>query len=180
MVPEAAEISGDLEQLRRRFEEFRATRFGRSRFPEPLWTAAAEVAKRYGVNRTARVLRLEYGGLRKRVENQARPKAKSKHSEPPGLLEFIAPGAKPVTNCTVEVESAQGGKLRLELKCVVNRHHFQLPCTEWVRRSGSDCDGCSWLNRERAAHKFVCSAASLDRRYGSGLSDIVRPALMAY
>ena len=58
--------------------------------------------------------------------------------------------------------------------CVVNRHRFQLPCTEWVRRSGSDCDGYSWLNRERAAHKFVCSAASLDQRYGSGLSDIVR------
>jgi hypothetical protein len=36
MVPEAAEISGDLEQLRRRFEEFRATRSGHSRFPEAL------------------------------------------------------------------------------------------------------------------------------------------------
>jgi len=39
MVPEAAEIAGDLEQLRRRFEEFRAIRSGRSRFPEALWTA---------------------------------------------------------------------------------------------------------------------------------------------
>jgi hypothetical protein len=36
MVAEAAEISGDLEQLRRRFEEFRARRSGRSRFPEAL------------------------------------------------------------------------------------------------------------------------------------------------
>jgi hypothetical protein len=33
-------------------------------------------------------------------------------------MEFVAPGAKPVTNCTVEVESAQGGKLRLELKAL--------------------------------------------------------------
>jgi hypothetical protein len=33
-------------------------------------------------------------------------------------MEFVAPGAKAVTNCTVEVESAQGGKLRLELKAV--------------------------------------------------------------
>lgn len=118
MVPEAAEISGDLEQLRRRFDEFRAARSGRSRFPGALWAAAAEAAKRHGVNRTAQVLRLEYGGLRKRVENQAKPKAKSKKSEPPSFLEFIAPGAKPVTNCTVEVESAQGGKLRLELKAL--------------------------------------------------------------
>jgi hypothetical protein len=52
------------------------------------------------------------------VENQAKPKAKSKGSERPSFLEFIAPGAKPATNCTVEVESAQRGKLRLELKAI--------------------------------------------------------------
>jgi hypothetical protein len=67
------------------------------------------LAKRHGVNRTAHVLRLEYGGLRKRVESQARPQAKSKRKEAASFLEFIAPGAKPVSNCTVEVESAHGG-----------------------------------------------------------------------
>jgi hypothetical protein len=117
-MPSEAVIPDDLEQLRHRFEEFRATRPKRSPFPEALWAAAAELAKRYGVNRTAHVLRLEYGGLRKRVENQARPKAKSKKKEAASFLEFIAPGAKPVSNCTVEVESSQGGKLRLELKAI--------------------------------------------------------------
>ncbi len=119
MAPEAATgIPEDLEQLRRRFEEFRQTRIGRSPLPEVLWTAAAELAKRHGVNPTARALGLEYTGLRKRVENQGRPKAKRKKAEAPSFLEFVAPGAKPVTNCTVEVESAEGGKLRLELKAV--------------------------------------------------------------
>jgi hypothetical protein len=33
-------------------------------------------------------------------------------------MEFEAPGAKAVTNCTVEMESVQGGKLRLKLKAV--------------------------------------------------------------
>jgi hypothetical protein len=33
-------------------------------------------------------------------------------------MEFVAPGAPAVTNCTVEVESAQGGKLRLEWKAM--------------------------------------------------------------
>jgi hypothetical protein len=46
--------------------------------------------------------------------------------------------------------------------CVVNRHHFQLSCTEWVRRSGSGCDGFSRSNREGVSHKFVRSAASLN------------------
>lgn len=118
MASEANIVPDDLEQLRRRFEEFRAARSGRSRFPETLWIAAAEMAKRYGVNRTAQVLRLEYGGLRKRAENQLRPKAKSQKKEPAGFLEFLAPGAKPVTNCSVEVESSRGGKLRLELKAI--------------------------------------------------------------
>jgi hypothetical protein len=118
MVPEAGEIPDDLEQLRRRFEEFRKAQPGHARLLESLWEAAAELAKRYGVNPTARTLRLEYGGLRRRVENQGRPKGKRKRATPPSFLEFVAPGAQAVTNCTVEVESAQGGKLRLELKAM--------------------------------------------------------------
>ena len=118
MATETSAVPEDLEQLRHRFEDFRKAQPGHSRLPESLWAAATELAKRYGVNPTARTLRLEYGGLRKRVENRPRRKAKSLKTEPPSFLEFIAPGAKPVTNCTVEVESAQGGKLRLELKAV--------------------------------------------------------------
>jgi hypothetical protein len=121
MVPEAAAgIPEDLEHLRRRFEEFRNTRVGRSPLPEALWAAAAELAKRYGVNPTARALRLEYAGLQRHMQAQDQPKPKRKHAvaPPPNFLEFVAPGAKPVTNCVVEVESTQGAKLRLELKAV--------------------------------------------------------------
>lgn len=125
-MPSEAAIPDDLEQLQRRFEEFRATQPKRSRFPEALWGAAAELAKRYGVNRTAQALRLEYGGLRKRVESQARPQAKSKRKEVTSFLEFIAPSAKPLSDGTVEVESAHGGKLRLELKAVATRELVDL------------------------------------------------------
>ena len=86
--------------------------------PESLWAAAADLAKRYGVNPTARALRLEYGGLRKRVENQGRPKRRRIAATPPSFMEFVAPGAKAVSNCTVKVESALGGNLRVELKAV--------------------------------------------------------------
>jgi hypothetical protein len=117
MTSEAAGISDDLERLRQRFEEFRNTQPTRSRLPETLWAAAAELAKHHGVNPTARVLRLDYAGLRRRVKNQGQPKQK-RAAATPSFMEFVAPGAKAVTNCTVEVESAQGGKLRLELKAV--------------------------------------------------------------
>ena len=42
MVSEANAIPDDLEQLRRRFEEFRAARSGRSRFPETLWAGCRD------------------------------------------------------------------------------------------------------------------------------------------
>ena len=118
MASDTADVQGELEQLRRRFEEFRNTQSVRSRLPESLWAAAAELARRHGVNPTARALRLDYTGLRKRVEKQDRPKRKREVAVPPTFMEFVAPGAKAVTNCTVEVESPQGGKLRLELKAV--------------------------------------------------------------
>jgi hypothetical protein len=118
MVPEAAGAQDELEQLRRRFEDFRNTQPGHSRLPEALWAAAAELAKRYGVNPTARALRLDYTGLRKRVQNEKGPKRKRAAATAPTFMEFVAPGAKAVTNCTVEVESAHGSKLRLELKAL--------------------------------------------------------------
>jgi len=126
MVPEAADRSEDLEQLRRRFEEFRNAQPGYKRLPKPLWAAAVELAQRYNVNPTARALRLEYSGLRRRVENQRRPRRKRTAATPPNFLEFVAPGAKAVTNCTVEAESAQDGKLRLELKALATAELAEL------------------------------------------------------
>jgi hypothetical protein len=63
---------------------------------------------------------------------------------------------------------------------LVNRHHFQLPVPNGYGDREAIAMGTVWLNRARAAHKFICSAASLDQRYGSGLSDIVRPDLVAH
>lgn len=127
MASETAGIPDDLEQLRQRFEEFRKAQPAYSRLPESLWAAAAELAKHHGVNPTARALRLEYNGLRKRVENQNQAKA-IKKTDPPSFLEFVAPGAKAVTDCTVEVETAKGSKLRLELKAVPTTELAALIC----------------------------------------------------
>jgi hypothetical protein len=118
MTKPATNVQNDLEQLRRRFEEFRNTQARHSRLPEPLWAAAAELARRHGVNPTARALRLDYTALKRRTEEGGQRKAKRRLATPPTFMEFVAPGAKPVTNCTVEVESVRGGKLRLDLKAI--------------------------------------------------------------
>ena len=78
---------------------------------------AVDLAKREGMYQTARALRLDYAGLKKRIENHS-PARRKRSTPPPSFMEFIAPGAKPVTDCTVEVETVHGGKLRLNLKAV--------------------------------------------------------------
>jgi hypothetical protein len=123
MAHDSSNSYDDIEQVGRRFEEFRRANPLRTRFPEALWIAAAELATRHGVNATARALRLAVPSLRKWVENRGGTQT-AKRLEPkrtgnlPEFVEFLAPATGVVTNCSVEVESPQGGKLRLELKVV--------------------------------------------------------------
>ena len=56
MTHEAASYREDVEQLRRRFEEFRSTHAVRSRLPEELWAAAAKLTRRDGIEATAQAV----------------------------------------------------------------------------------------------------------------------------
>jgi hypothetical protein len=106
-------LPDDLEPVRERLAAFRRTQPVRSRLPEPLWAAATELAARYGVHRIARELHLDYTGLKKRVERQARPPAPGSAADPPAFLELAGPLAVG-PRCRIEVEAAHG-KLCLEL-----------------------------------------------------------------
>jgi len=55
----------DVEELRKRFEEFRNQHERRTRLPEELWRAAAEIAERRGINLVCRCLRLDANSLKK-------------------------------------------------------------------------------------------------------------------
>ena len=50
-------IPADLQELSGRFEDWRRTRRGKLPIPEPLWAAAAELARSHSVCQTAQVLR---------------------------------------------------------------------------------------------------------------------------
>jgi hypothetical protein len=65
---EALTRTNSLEQLRLRFELWRRNHPGRHRLPQELWSAAANLAQRYGVCRTAKALRLEYYSLKKHMQ----------------------------------------------------------------------------------------------------------------
>ena len=120
----------DVEQLRRRFAEFRSTHAVRSRLPEELWAVAAKLARRDGIEATAQALEVDRPSLQKwtdRFEPGAQPRprrqvrqrrAGSAASAAPAFVELLAQTTGAAPSCLVEVESQRGAKLRLEIKAV--------------------------------------------------------------
>ena len=72
MARDESEIPNNMRKVYRRFQRWRSSHAGRLPIPEPLWTAAAEVAREQGVFPTAKALRLEYGKLKRWVRCQGR------------------------------------------------------------------------------------------------------------
>ena len=112
------DLPARLEGLRRRFERWRRTRKVRSRIPEPLWASAVKSAGRYGIHRTAKVLRVDYYALKKRVDGAPAATASKTPAEAAGarFLELPAAAWAGSGKCTLELEDADGAKLRVHLK----------------------------------------------------------------
>ena len=136
MASEAASYREDVEQARRRFAEFRQTHAVRSRLPDELWAMAAKLARRDGITATARALAVDRPSLQRwtdRLEPRAStrsPKSPRRHSRDgsvaPAFVELLAASTGTTTSCVVEVESASGGKLRLDLKSIATSQLAEL------------------------------------------------------
>ena len=63
-----------IDEVRARFEEWRKNRQGKSPIPDELWSAAVQLARKDGINRTAAELHLDGGKLKRLMgaENNAR------------------------------------------------------------------------------------------------------------
>ena len=151
--------------LRRRFEQYRRARKVRTRIPEELWDAAAKLAGRLGIYRTCEALRLNYYDLKKRVERKAptvlaaskqkasaalaasKPKASrfiellapadnGDHSDhcraTPSVQAFLPAGG---CDCTVELEDADGAKMRIRIQGMGTPDLAELGRSFWSRRS---------------------------------------------
>jgi len=77
-----------LDEARSRFDQWRRTRQGTAPIPEELWSVAAAVARRNGVNPTAVALHLDRGKLQRRAASSGRP---SRKTLPPAFVELLAP-----------------------------------------------------------------------------------------
>ncbi len=117
-----------LEGTCRRFDRWRQTRKGRSRIPEALWASAVQAAGRYGVNKTAQALRVDYYALKKRAEAagflsppplQRISDGKAMSADEPALATFVElapPASGGWVECILELEDACGAKMRVHLK----------------------------------------------------------------
>jgi hypothetical protein len=101
-----------VEEVQARFEAWRQKRQGRTAIPDELWSAASQLARRYGVNRIAAALHLDGGKLKRRMAVAGTP---AKRSLPPAFVELIAPCSTALAECTIELEGRQG-KLRIHCK----------------------------------------------------------------
>ncbi|MEO7128622.1 MAG: hypothetical protein ABI040_07130 [Rhodoferax sp.] len=110
-----------LEQVGLRLKHWRETRVRGARIPVQLWTAVADLARQLGVQRVAKVLHLDYVRLKGRVQGtgrEARSGRVGTRKVDAGFVEMLvsAPSSAPGRcECAIELENAQGAKMRLEL-----------------------------------------------------------------
>ncbi len=103
----------NIEEVQSRFEQWRQTRQGKARIPDELWAAAAAVARRDGINRTAAALHLDGGKLKRRMEVTAN--ARARNSRPPAFVELTSLATSGLPEYTLELEG-HNGKLRIHCK----------------------------------------------------------------
>jgi hypothetical protein len=121
---QARDVPAGLEGVRRRFERWRNSHRARSRIPDLLWAAAVKMAQSYGIHRASRTLRIDYYALKKRVEQHSNAVQGRRESGPIAtFMELSAPAdhgfaAVPAgaCACTLELEAADGSKMRVHLK----------------------------------------------------------------
>lgn len=105
-----AEVPASLSRLGQRFVAWRKTRAPGERIPKSLWNSAVKMAAKYGLNPTARLLKLDYYSLKKRVDSASSLAPFSKFVELPSSPLSIS------SECVIEWEDAAGSRMRVHVK----------------------------------------------------------------
>ena len=123
-----------VERTRRRFERWRRTRKVRTRTPDSLWASAVKIARTYGIHRTAKALRVDYYSLKKRLEQQSPSSGPMLEGDAAAtFLELTPPqGASAgLGECLLELEDAEGAKMRVRLQGVATPDLAALSRSFW-------------------------------------------------
>ena len=99
-----------IDEVGARFEEWRKNRQGKSAIPDELWSAAVQLARKDGVNRTAAELHLDGGKLKRLMVGKT-----TRGKPAPAFVELLTPRAISIPECTIELEGRHG-TVRIQLK----------------------------------------------------------------
>jgi hypothetical protein len=108
-------VPARLVRARERFDKFRKKHKSYRRLPESLWSAAVKLAQTYGVNRTAKTLRLDYSMLKKRLELTVLDTA-SEAMPSPKFIELLPSELTAAAECALECRRPDGTTIRIHLK----------------------------------------------------------------
>jgi hypothetical protein len=111
--PDFQKIPEAIVQLQHQLDQFRSTNPRRTKLPESVWESAVGLASQYGIWQTAKALRLDYMGLKKRLLAEAGPRRKPEH---PTFVELVQPRQAQLEEYMIELESSQGAKMRIQWK----------------------------------------------------------------
>lgn len=132
MTRKQIQFFSNLERVRRQLERWRRTRKPKERIPQALWNARAQLARRHGISRVARALRLQYDALRDRAEAAPGPKATA---TPGPFVEVPLRTPRTPAACVVELEDERGWKMTLRLAAAHGADAAALVEAFW-RRAG--------------------------------------------
>jgi hypothetical protein len=124
---QAQGLSESLEQIERRFKQWRQTRRRGEHIPAPLWAAAVNLGRVYGPQRVAQALGIDPQRLMRRLApaglairagaaSPVSPDAAAMHG--PQFVECFAASAAGTVGaheCVVELQNVRGAKMRVEL-----------------------------------------------------------------
>ena len=108
-----SDLPAKLARGRERFEKWRSKQKTRTRLPQPLWAAAVKLANEYGINRTAHALRLDYNGLKKRMESKV---SDVPPQTGPEFIQLLGSELTAVAECAIECRDTNGATIRIHFK----------------------------------------------------------------
>lgn len=111
-----SDVPARLLRGRERFDNFRKKHKGYHRLPEQLWSAAVKLAQVYGVNRTARTLKLDYNALKKRLESTASDTTPEAMPGPKFIELLPSELTAAAAECALECRRPDGTTIRIHLR----------------------------------------------------------------
>ena len=124
----SSSLPDDLTRTRAMFEQWRATRTGRGKIPDPLWQAAIALQDRYSVGQICRELRL--------CDSDLRARSRTTQSAPQGPTPSFV--ALPPQTFASPATLTSADSLQEEIRLVWERAdgtrlHLCLPVSQWVQ-----------------------------------------------